>query len=255
MRTTRTSRARTATACAGVLAVLTAGGVTACTSDGSSAAPATSASPTGQLASVTASATPSEAPATPDASLAPTPVVAPTDVPDEVLLPPAALDGQGLPRQLVEVVVPWRLPPGCGAGQPDTAVAMRGQELGTGEFEAVVPVQQVAVFPDAAAAVVELDRVRGRLAGCAPEEPDATTVYVREDVAVGAQGTGLATSYNGGTDDGALGTYAVLTRRGNAVVLVGGEGGERNLGDARAQETAHAQAAWELLARYELDAG
>ncbi|WP_158068927.1 hypothetical protein [Cellulosimicrobium sp. CUA-896] len=78
-----------------------------------------------------------------------------------------------------------------------------------------------------------------------------------EPLDVGAQGAGLATDYYGASDggdlDGALGSYLAATRRGTAVTLVALDGGETTVGVARETVVANAQAAWDLLCRYDAE--
>lgn len=199
-------------------------------------------------------APPAAAPTTP-ASEPTTAAPAPTSVPAEALLPDAAWAPVTGARQDSEGITDWLLPEACAAGIASTAAAMRSTTIGDGEFEAQVGVQQVAVFPDADAAVAEADRVATVLAGCAAA-PGTETAYLVEPLAVGAQGLGLATDYYGtsaagAVDDGAMGSYLALTRRGTALTLIGLEGGESTIGVAREAVTGHAQAAWDLLCAYD----
>jgi glucose/arabinose dehydrogenase len=229
-----TTRLLTTAAC--VLAL------TGCAAGGSEDTATTTAPP---------AATPTAAPTTPEAT-APTP----TGVPAEALLPDAAWAPVTGPREESEGITDWRLPASCAVGSASTAVAMRTVTVGDGAEEAQVGAQQVVVFPDADAAVAEADRLTAVLAGCT--SPDGTTTYVTEPLAVGAQGVGLATDYygtsaEGAVDDGAMGSYLALTRRGAALTLVALEGGESTVGASRETVTAHAQAAWELLCPYDAD--
>jgi hypothetical protein len=184
---------------------------------------------------------------------APTPGVL-TDIPDEALLPGSAWDIAG-PRQVTDGLVDWRLPQTCAVGAPSGAAAMRTVTQGDGQFEAGVGMQQVAVFADVDAAVAEAGRLGAAQAGCADSTADELTDYVMEPLAVGAQGAGLATDYSGATWssdlDQALGSYLAVTRRGNALTIVALDGGESRVGVARATVAGQAQAAWELLCRYD----
>lgn len=180
---------------------------------------------------------------------------APSTVPAEVLLADAAWSPITGTRQESEGITDWLLPESCAAGIASTAAAMRTVTIGDGQEEAQVGVQQVALFTDADAAVAEADRVAAVLAQCTAA-PGTETTYVVEPLAVGAQGLGLATDYYGSSaegtvDDGALGSYLALTRRGTALTLVGLQGGESTIGVARESVTAHTQAAWDLLCGYD----
>ncbi|MBO3100558.1 hypothetical protein [Cellulomonas fengjieae] len=198
--------------------------------------------------SPTASPSPSASPSTP------APVA---DVPPEVMLPATAWENLGpdAAREESVGVLEWRVPEACAAGSPATAVAMRTVQTGTGEVESSFGVHQVAVLADADAAVAEMDRLAAALAGCTPTPPGDPTVYVAEPLAVGAQGIGLATVYypppEGSSIDDAMGTYLTVTRRGNAVSLVGLHSGEGRVGVARQTVVPGAQAAWELLCSYD----
>lgn len=198
----------------------------------------------------------SEAPASADPSPTPTTSVA-TDVGPEVMLTEAAWSAAGFdpPRTETTGVVAWRVPEACAAGEPTAAAAMRTVAQGTGEFEYPVGAQQVAVLPDADAAVAEAGRLTAALGACTEGEPP--TRFVAEPLAVGAQGLGLAADYYGsstsgaGSLDDAMGTYVAVTRRGTAVMLVGLEGGEGTVGSARTTVSALAQQGWELLCPYD----
>jgi len=258
MRSTRSRRARTRTSTTRARTwALTAGPalallLTACADGAEPAEPedtraspplTTTAAPTPDPTDDAETWTPSPEPSTPSV---------PTDVPPEVLLTAEVLGAVAdAPRETVEVVTPWRLPPDCAVHPPTTATAMRTQQLGDGQYESVIAVQQVAAFPDADVAVAEAARLAAALERCTTAE-GSSNLYTVEDVAVGAQGRGLSTGFYGDTSDDALGTYLVVTRRGSAVALVGGEAGERSIGSARDQETAHASAGWELLGRYDI---
>jgi hypothetical protein len=176
---------------------------------------------------------------------------APTDVPAEAMLPAEALETPEGPREETEGVAAWMLPETCDAGTPEAAAAMRTVMQGDGMYEAPVGVQQVAAFPDAQAAADEADRLRLVATECTRYASDTQTTYVVEDVAVGAQGLGLVTDYYGVGDDTGLGSYLTVTRRGNAVTLVGITGGEHNVGKAREIATDDAQEAWNQLCRYD----
>ena len=189
----------------------------------------------------------------PEVTTSPPPVV-PTDLTDEVFLPDGVVNGANPGTRPVEEDT-WQLPRACGAlALPAQATAVGGTFYGDGATETAVGVHQVAVMADADAAAVVADEVAAAFEGCVPEAGQ-TGAYAVEDVAVGAQGRGLASSYYGEevgvVDDGDLGTYLVVTRRGNAVALVGLVAGEWNIGTARTDSTALAQQAWERLCRYD----
>lgn len=157
------------------------------------------------------------------------------------------------PREESEGVVEWRVPEVCAAAAPE-ALDMSTITQGTGEFEETVGVHQVAVFEDADAAMAATDDLVAALDQCA-EAGSGESVYVLEDIAVGAQGAGLATDYYGTSVsedlDDAVGTYLALTRRGNAVTLVSAEGGESTVGAARERVVEQLAGAWELLCGYD----
>ncbi|MBI9115662.1 hypothetical protein [Sanguibacter suaedae] len=177
--------------------------------------------------------------------------MAPTDVPAEAMLPAEALEAPEGPREETEGVAAWLISETCEAGTPESASAMRTVVQGDGMYEAPVGIQQVAAFPDVQAAVDEADRLRSVATQCSELAAEEQTGYFVEDVAVGAQGLGLVTDYYGVGDDTALGAYVAVTRRGNAVTLVGISGGEHNVGKAREIATDDAQEAWNQLCRYD----
>ena len=71
-----------------------------------------------------------------------------------------------------------------------------------------------------------------------------------EDVAVGAQGRGLANNYAELGDQGA-GSYAAVTRRGNAVTIVAMLSGEESVGSARDAVTSGLTTAFDKLCSYD----
>lgn len=180
------------------------------------------------------------------------PPATPTDVPAEVLLPAAAFAASTDAFTETTDVEPWRLPDACGdAGAPAAASAMRTHAHGDGSEETVVGVQQVAAFAVADDAVAAATALVEALGACTATNGSGGG-YAVEPVAVGAQGHGLATWYYEPGDDTGLGTYLAVTRRGSAVTLVSGEGGERTVGSARTETVAQTQQAWELLCGYEV---
>ncbi|MGO1316554.1 MAG: hypothetical protein ACTMIR_05920 [Cellulomonadaceae bacterium] len=185
------------------------------------------------------------------------PEPAPTDLPEDVLLPADRLGPPEDPREEEDGVAPWRLPDACEVVWPDadqTVTAMRTVTQGTGGAEQSIAVQQVAVFAEAGAAAQASDQLAAALQACTEVEADETR-YVLEDVAVGAQGLGLAVDYYGvsatGDLDAAMGSYLVATRRGTAVTLVADEGGESLVGTARERTAERASLAWDLLCHYD----
>lgn len=215
-------------------------------------------SPGGEETAVTSSATssPSTTPEptpeeTPEESPAPQ---VPTDITADVLLPDGSFEYAN-PGTEPASTTSWVLPQDCGeVPLPASATASDGLRYGDGRQESVVGLHQVVVTADAAAATAVADEVAAAFARCAPptENPGA---YAVEDVAVGAQGTGLAWSYyrTGEVRDDDIGTYMVVTRRGNAVALVGTLSGESSVAVARTDVTALAQQAWERLCRYDAE--
>lgn len=217
-----------------------------------STSPGTTSSPTGSAPET--STTTTEPNGTPSGS----PSEPTADVPPDVLLPTAAWEAPGEQRTEDEGVDAWHLPDACATEFPADAAAMRTLTQGDGAAERPVGVHQVAVFDGVDAAVAAADDLQAAITACAGTTPDESaggTTYVAEPLEVGAQGAGLATdhygaSQSGGLDD-ALGTYLASTRRGTSVTLVALEGGESTVGAARQAVVAHAQAAWELLCRYD----
>lgn len=196
-------------------------------------------------------ATDTPAPTEPPTS---TPVAVPTDAPAEVMLPAEVLGSADQPREEDEEIAAWWLPESCEALTPQ-ALTMRTLTQGTGEFEEPVGVHQVVVFEDAEAAVTAADDLIAAMQRCAEQDPGEAGLYVAEDVAVGAQGQGLALDYYGtsatGELDDAMGTYLAATRRGSAVTLVAADGGEATVATARENVVEQTSAAWELLCRYD----
>lgn len=177
--------------------------------------------------------------------------------PDETSLPSglmltAAAFGSDVEPVVTEPFDAWALPGPCAAGAPHGVVASRGVAYGVGSSTSPIGTQQVAVFADASAAVAEAERLTDIMTACAAAPGEVT--FVVEDVAVGAQGTGLVVDYGasaGGSGDDALGYYLVTTRRGNAVTLVGHLGGEASIGTSRKDAVTASQAAWRLLCVYD----
>lgn len=198
-------------------------------------------------------AAPTQEPTVPPTSASPTPEV-PDEVPEDVVLGPETLGTADQPREQDTDLRAWVLPEACDVVVPD-ASAMLTVTQGSGEFEEAVALHQIAVFDDADAAVSAADALAVALTACTLDASDTSTTYVLEDVAVGAQGHGLATDYYGASANGpldeALGSYLATTRRGSAVTLVGTLGGESTVGFAREHAVGLAQSAWELLCGYD----
>lgn len=177
----------------------------------------------------------------------------PTQALPETLLPADVLGTADQPREEAQGVTAWLLPETCEQVTPD-AVDMWTVTQGSGEFEEPVGVHQVAVFLDADAAVAGADALAAAFASCAPSE-GSPTIFAVEPLDIGAQGTGLATDYNGvsagGDLDTALGSYLAETRRGTAVTLTGFSGGEAQVGTSRADTTGLLAGAWERLCAYD----
>lgn len=228
----------------GVLAMALA----ACSGDqAGTGSPEATPSPEPTVAPTAAPTQESGAPSTP----APT---TPQEVPQDVVLGPEGLGTAEQPREQDTDLRAWELPEACDAVVPEAA-AMLTVTQGTGEFEEAVGLQQVAVFDDADAAVSAADALTAALTSCTLHASETGTTYVLEDIAVGAQGHGLATDYYGasagGPLDEALGSYLAATRRGSAVTLVGTLGGESTVGFAREHVVGLAQSAWELLCGFD----
>ncbi len=176
-----------------------------------------------------------------------------TDVDPELLLAAEnweSIDGEG---EVTDGIQDWLIP--CEVGAP-SAEAMIGVSYGDGADESQVGLHQVAAFASADDAAAEADRIRAELQQCAEvSEAEGETVYVLEDLEVGAQGSGLASDYYGasvdGDLDGALGTYVALTRRGNAITLAGFDGGESTVGVAREDASALLTIAWDQLCEFD----
>ncbi|GMA33452.1 hypothetical protein [Litorihabitans aurantiacus] len=204
------------------------------------------ATPTSEPAEPSEPAGPTES----DTSAPPAPAP-PTTVTADTLLPPDVLGTADQPREETAGVTAWRLSEACDQVTPEAADMVTVSQ-GSGEFEEPVGLQQVAVFADSDAAATAADALAAAFGSCTAQE---ATAYVVEPLEVGAQGTGLATDYYGastaGPLDEALGSYVALTRRGNAVVLTGYEGGEAQVGTARENTTALLDDAWQRLCGYD----
>lgn len=194
----------------------------------------------------------------PSAEPTPAPVAPPalTTLASEVMLPGSAYGAQtDTPSEITETVDAWALPESCGVGGPSTALVSRAVAYGDGELESVVGIQQLAVFPDRGTASAEMNRIHIEASICVNIVQDGQTIYEVESIGVGAEGIGLVTDYYGsstaGNLDEAMGYYVVMTRRGNAVTLVGYVGGESTIGLSRENAVSTSQAAWDLLCAYD----
>ncbi|MDT0164010.1 hypothetical protein Q9R32_00390 [Actinotalea sp. AC32] len=179
----------------------------------------------------------------------PGPTAAPSPAPDYVEVPADALLPAGVARRTADHgAVPWVLPEECAAGVPDGTTSMVTARDGTGEFEAQVPVQQVALFADAEQAAAVADRLAALLQACAA----GSDLVATEPVDVGDGGTGVV-SYFGDGEGGVtpFGTYAVVSSRGNAVALVTAEGGEGTPEGSRDATVERAGGLWERLCTYD----
>ncbi|MGW6130889.1 hypothetical protein ACWFNE_12765 [Cellulomonas sp. NPDC055163] len=224
-----------------LLALTLAVTAAACTADDTTGGAAPAGSPSRSAEPVAST--------TPEATVQPT---TPVDVAADVLLPAAVFESSTEAFAESTTVEPWRVPDSCGdVGAPAGATAMRTHAHGDGTEETVVGVQQVAAFATADDAVAAATGLVGALGTCV-DTSGSGGGHAVEPVAVGAQGHGLATWYYEPGDDSGLGTYLAVTRRGSAVTLVSGEGGERTVGNARTATVAQAQQAWELLCGYEV---
>lgn len=250
---------RLAFRCAAVVSVAALAFVAGCSED---AAPAdTATTSTSDPAEETSPPEPSPEPTPtpePSAEPAPTPEAPPalTTLAPEVMLPGSAYGAEtDTPSEITELVDAWALPESCGVGGSSTALVSRAVAYGDGAYESVVGIQQLAVFPDAGTARAEMDRIHREASLCVNIAQDGQTIYAVESIGVGAQGIGLATDYYGssatGNLDEAMGYYVVMTRRGNAVTLVGYVGGESTIGPSRENAVSTSQAAWELLCVYD----
>lgn len=207
------------------------------------------------LSGCSAAATPqpdatTTAPAAPEPDPGPAPGT--TSLAPGLMLSAAAFGSDGAEPFVTEPFDTWALPGPCAAGPPVGAVASRGVAYGVGSSTSPLATQQLAVFADASAAVTEAKRLTDIMRACAAAPGEVT--FVVEDVAVGAQGTGLVVDYGasaGASGDDALGYYLVTTRRGNAVTLVGHLGGEASIGTSRENAVTAGQAAWRLLCVYD----
>lgn len=165
------------------------------------------------------------------------------EVPREALLPV-----ETEPRTTLQGVVAWQLPRDCTRTPPLDAVGMVTARDGTGEYEAQIPLQQVALFADATQATAEVERLVVALEACVA----ASDLVRTEPVDAGDGAIGAAEHYGDGAGGATpFGTYTVISRRGNAVVLVSAQGGEGTPDGNRDRVVERARQAWEPLCAYE----
>ncbi|GGC07564.1 hypothetical protein [Cellulomonas carbonis] len=179
----------------------------------------------------------------------PAPTLEPTPAEDYVEVPADALLPMGVARRSTDDgAVPWVLPEECAAGVPSGTTSMVTARDGTGELEAQILVQQVALFADPEQAAAEVDRLAALLEACAGDSDLVGT----EPVDVPERGVGVA-SYFGDGEGGAtpFGTYAVVSSRANAVALVTAEGGEGTPEGSRDATVERARGLWERLCTYD----
>lgn len=172
------------------------------------------------------------------------------DLTDDVMLGPDELEPVGESRGSTDQAETWFLSSACSVPAAPEAVAV--QTVSQGLYESTDPVglQTVAVFPDAETASAVADRVRAAMDACVETPPGDSGSYSVEDVAVGAQGRGLANNYAELGDQGA-GSYAAVTRRGNAVTIVAMLSGEESVASARDAVTSGLATAFDKLCSYD----
>jgi hypothetical protein len=191
-----------------------------------------------QVPETTQAADPTESPEVTEGAF-----VAPTDLPAEVMLPAASLEPVDGPREETEEPTAWRL--------PESSTAMRTVTQGDGLMEQPVGMHQVAVFENAADAVVEATRLDTVMAACTEIVIEGHPTYRVETIDVGVDGRAFIIDYHGvGTDDG-LGYVIAMARRGNAVTLVTQAGGEAAIGVSRERVVTDANEAFDQLCRYD----
>lgn len=188
-------------------------------------------------------------PAEPSESSAPAEDDLLLELPDEAMLATDELEPAGEDRGTVEGPGDWLLGSAC-LVQPPSAVAMRTVTQGLYESTDPVGIQQVAVFATVDEAVEEAATIAAAMEACATNPPAESGSYRVEDVTVGTQGRGLANNYAELGDD-APGTYAAVTRRGNAVTVVSLMSGEESVGTAREMVDRGLDRAFDALCLYD----
>lgn len=220
---------------------------------GDPAAPETSsgsATATDQTSETTGSEDPSEPSETPEPSeSSPAADDLLLELPDEAMLAADALEPVGQDQGSVDGPTDWVLGSACLVPQP-SAVAMRTVSQGLYESTDPVGIQQVAVFATVDEAVDAAATVAAAMEACATNPPAESGSYRVEDVTVGTQGRGLANNYAEPGDD-APGTYAAVTRRGNAVTVVSLMSGEESVGTAREMVGRGLDRAFDALCLYD----
>ncbi|ACZ22911.1 hypothetical protein Sked_30100 [Sanguibacter keddieii DSM 10542] len=171
------------------------------------------------------------------------------ELPDEAMLAADELEPAGEVRGTVEGPGDWILGSAC-LVPPPSAVAMRTVTQGLYESTDPVGIQQVAVFATVDEAVDAAATVAAAMESCATNPPAESGSYRVEDVTVGTQGRGLANNYAELGDD-APGTYAAVTRRGNAVTVVSLMSGEESVGTAREMVDRGLDRAFDALCLYD----
>jgi hypothetical protein len=171
------------------------------------------------------------------------------ELPDEAMLAADALEPAGEDRGTVEGPGDWLLGSAC-LVPPPSAAAMRTVTQGLYESTDPVGIQQVAVFATVDEAVDEAATIAAAMEACATNPPAESGSYRVEDVTVGTQGRGLANNYAEPGDD-APGTYAAVTRRGNAVTVVSLMSGEESVGTAREMVDRGLDRAFDALCLYD----
>lgn len=184
----------------------------------------------------------------------PTPTAQPADarldLTDDVMLGPDELEPVGEPRGTTGQAETWFLSSACSVPAAPEAVAVQTVSQGVYESTDPVGIQTVAVFEDAAAATAAADRIGAAMDACVDAPPAESGSYRVEDLEIGTQGRGLANNYAELGDDGA-GSYAGVTRRGNAVTIVAMLSGEASVGSARDAVTSGLGTAFDKLCSYD----
>lgn len=217
-----------------------------------SASASPSASPTAAEPSATSEPDPSseETTATEEPLATEPPAPVRLDLSEDVMLGPDELEPVGESRGSTDQAETWFLSSACSLPAAPEAVAVQSVSQGLYESTDPVGIQTVAVFPDAETATAVADRVGAAMDACVETPPGDSGSYRVEDVAVGSQGRGLANNYAELGDQGA-GSYAAVTRRGNAVTIVSMLSGEESVGSARDAVTSGLTTAFDKLCSYD----
>lgn len=172
------------------------------------------------------------------------------DLTDDVMLAPDELEPVGETRGSTDQAETWFLSSACSVPAAPEAVAVQSVSQGVYESTDPVGIQTVAVFEDAETATAVADRVGAAMDACVDAPPAESGTYRVEDLEVGTQGRGLANSYAEPGDEGA-GSYAAVTRRGNAVTIVAMLSGETSVGSARDAVVSGLGTAFDRLCSYD----